>query len=153
LGKIALYKIQEKTEAWAEAVTELASVAPKYPQTSYSGLQKLLQQEWQSMQRVTTGIGPEFKEVERALAKTFLPALFGDSYDGNTVPWRQFACLPVKWAGLAIPDPTSSAELNHDASELLTFHALAAFRGVNGFLSADHPNKSNPKCQSGTQAS
>jgi hypothetical protein len=115
-------------------VTELASVAPKYPQTAYSGLQKSLQQEWQFVQRVATGIGTEFKEVERALAKTFLLALFGDSYDDDTDPRRhQFACLPVKWVELAIPDQTSSAELNHDASELLTSHVRAAFRGVEVF--------------------
>ncbi len=44
----------------------------------------------------------------------------------------------MKWAGLAIPDPISSAELNHDASVLLTSHILAAFRGVEVFRSADH---------------
>jgi hypothetical protein len=108
-------------------VTELASVAPKYPPTAYPGLQKSLPQEWHFVQRVTTGIGPEFKEAEQALAKTFLPALFGDSYDDDTNPRCHFACLPVKWAGLAIPDPTSSAELNHDVSELLTSHVLASF--------------------------
>jgi hypothetical protein len=69
-----------KTEEWAEAVTELAPVAPKYPQTAHTGLQKSLQQDRQFVQKVTTGIGPEFKEVEQTLAKTFLPALFGDSY-------------------------------------------------------------------------
>jgi hypothetical protein len=32
--------------------------------------------------------------VEQTLAKTFLPALFGDSYgDDTTNPRRQFACL------------------------------------------------------------
>jgi hypothetical protein len=43
----------------------------------------------------------------------------------------------VKWA-LTIPDPTSSAEQNHAVSELLTFHVLAAFRGIEVFRSADH---------------
>jgi hypothetical protein len=71
--------------------------------------------------------------VEQTLAKTFLPALFGDSYDDDTNPQRQLSCLPVKWAGLAIPDPSSSAELNHDASVLLTSHVLAAFQGIKVF--------------------
>jgi hypothetical protein len=67
-----------------------------------------------------TGIGPEFKEVEWTIAKTFfLPALFGDSYDDDTDLQHQFICLPVKWVGLAIPlDPSWSAELNHDVSVL-----------------------------------
>jgi hypothetical protein len=71
----------EKTKNWEEAVADLASVAPNFPQTAYSGLQKSLQQEWQFVQRVTKGIGHEFQDVELALAKTFLPTLFGDDYD------------------------------------------------------------------------
>ncbi len=35
----------EKTQAWEEAVADLASVAPNFPQAAYSGLQKSLQQE------------------------------------------------------------------------------------------------------------
>jgi hypothetical protein len=79
------------------------------------------------------GIGPELKEVEQTLAKTFLPALCGDRYDHDTSQGQQFTCLPVKWAELAIPDPTSYVELNYDASVLLTSHVLAAFRGVKVF--------------------
>jgi hypothetical protein len=30
-----------------------------------------------------------------------------------TTSRRKLSCLPVKWAGLAIPDPTVSAEPNH----------------------------------------
>jgi hypothetical protein len=37
----------KKSQAWEEAVADLASVAPKFPQAAYSGLQKSLQQEWQ----------------------------------------------------------------------------------------------------------
>jgi hypothetical protein len=61
------------------------------------------------------------------------PGSIGDSYDDDTGPRRQFACLPVKWAGLAIPDPTSSAELHHDSSKLLTSHVLAVFQGIKVF--------------------
>jgi hypothetical protein len=37
--------LAEKTKNWEEAVADLASVAPNFPQTAYSGLQKSLQQE------------------------------------------------------------------------------------------------------------
>jgi hypothetical protein len=69
-----------------------------------------LQQEWQFVQRVTKGIGPEFASVEQSLAETFLLTLFGDEYDEDD-PQRTLAGLPVKWAGLAIPDdPITSAQ-------------------------------------------
>jgi hypothetical protein len=53
-------RLAEKTKHWEEAVVDLATVAPNFPQAAYSGLQKSLQQEWQFVQRVTKGIGPEF---------------------------------------------------------------------------------------------
>jgi hypothetical protein len=73
----------EKTKFWTEAVTDLTSVTQALPQAAYSGLQKSLQQEWQFVQRVTRGIGPEFASIEQTLAKTFLPTLFGDEYDNH----------------------------------------------------------------------
>jgi hypothetical protein len=68
----------EKTKFWTEAVTDLTPVTQAFPQAAYSGLQKSLQQEWQLVQRVTKGIGPEFASVEQSLAEIFLPTLFGD---------------------------------------------------------------------------
>jgi hypothetical protein len=129
--------LTRKTEAWSEAVNDLASVAPNFPQAAYSSLQKSLQQEWQFVQRVTEGIGPEFQTVELTLSTTFLPTLFGDNYDEDG-PRRKISCLPVKWSGLAIPDPTSSADSNYNASILLCLHLLAAFRSVDTFWSANH---------------
>jgi hypothetical protein len=122
----------KKTKFWTEAVTDLTSVTQAFPQAAYSGLQKSLQQEWQFVQRVTKGIGPEFAAVEQTLAKTFLPTLFGDEYNDDD-PRRALAGLPVKWAGLAIPDPTTSAQPKYDASILLCSHILALFRGVDVF--------------------
>jgi hypothetical protein len=127
----------EKTEAWKDAVHDLASAAPNYPQAAYAGLQKSLQQEWQFAQRVTKNIGPEFESVELALSKAFLPTLFGDDY-GDDDPRRNISCLPVKWAGLAIPNPTSVADANYEASMLVCSHILAAFPGVETFRSATH---------------
>jgi hypothetical protein len=111
-------------------VTDLKSVTQAFPQAAYSGLQKCLQQEWQFVQRVTKGIGPEFASIEQTLAKTFLPTLFGNEY-GDEDPRRALAGLPIKWAGLGVPDPTTLAQPNYEASILLCSHIFAAFRGVN----------------------
>jgi hypothetical protein len=47
------------------------------------------------------------------------------------------AGLPLKWAGLAIPDPTTSAHPNYEASILLYSHLLTAFPRLNVFRSTD----------------
>jgi hypothetical protein len=59
------------------AVGKLAYVAPKHPQAAYAGLQKLLQAEWQFLQRITEGIDIEFSGIKNELFTKFLPAHFG----------------------------------------------------------------------------
>jgi hypothetical protein len=119
--------LSEKTKNWEEAVADISEVTPNFPQTVYAGLQKSLQQEWQFVQRVTKGIGPESRDVELALFKTFLPTLFRDDFEVLD-RYCKLSCLLVKWAGLAIPDPsTVSADPNYEASILFCSHILAAF--------------------------
>ena len=58
------------------------------------------------MQRVTPGIGDAFRLVETALKETFVPAFFEGLGDG--VPEQGVTQLPVKLAGLALPDPSQT---------------------------------------------
>jgi hypothetical protein len=62
----------------------------------------------------------------------FLPTLFGVDFDKSN-PHSKLSCLPVKWAGLAIPDPTESADPNYEVSVLLCSHMLATFPGIDTF--------------------
>jgi len=128
--------VEEKATTWAAGVIELSKVVGRYPQAAYAGLQKSLQQEWQFLQRVTSGLSDEFEVVEEALAENFLPTLFGTGIQCDTK--RQLACLPVKHAGLALPNPTTTAESNWKASTLICGHLVAALRGTTDFRSEDH---------------
>jgi hypothetical protein len=128
--------VLKKVQAWAAGVLELSKVAGRYPQAAYVGLQKSLQQEWQFLQRVTSGLSDEFEAIEKVLAENFLPLLFGNGKTCDTK--RQLACLPVKHAGLALPNPTTTAESNWKASTLICGHLVAALRGTTDFRSADH---------------
>eukprot|EP00978_Attheya_sp_CCMP212_P001429 scaffold3002_cov64-Attheya_sp.AAC.2 len=118
--------VRDKTDAWATAVTTLAKVCKCYPQLAYAGLQKSLQQVWQFLQRVTDGISTEFESVESSLKNDFLPALLGQSKIGQ--PLRDLLALPVKHAGIAIPNPTTSAGGNFMASTVVCGHVVAALR-------------------------
>jgi hypothetical protein len=75
-----------------------------------------------------------FASIKQTLAKTLLPTLFGDEYDG----------LPVKWAGLVIPDPTTLVQPIYDVIILLCSHILAAFR--HRCLLIDRPPQGHPGC-------
>jgi hypothetical protein len=63
-----------------------------------------------------------------ALHCDFLPTLFG--LEGVSDTQRQLASLPVKFAGLAIPDPTATAEMNWSAFTDICRHIIAAIRGM-----------------------
>jgi hypothetical protein len=131
--------LKDKASTWEHAVDELAGIAPKYPRTAYTGLQKSLQNGWQFVQRVKPGIGDHlFHGVEVALATKFLPDLFGESIDDHGDPRHILASLPVKHAGLAIPNPTDSASSCYEASTLVCSHLTAAVRGVVSFCYVTH---------------
>ena len=68
--------LKENIKGWTESVNILSGVAQKHPQSAYAGLQKSLQQEWDFLLSVTTGVGDSFGRVEEALKETFVPALF-----------------------------------------------------------------------------
>jgi hypothetical protein len=118
-------------------VKELVSAAKHFPQTAYSGLQRSLQQEWRFVQRVISDIGDHFDEVEKAMSRIFIPALFNEDIADDD-PRLKLACLTVKHAGLTLPDPTRSAQPSHDASILICSHVLAAFRNKEPFRTTDH---------------
>ena len=101
--------LEPKIDAWEQGVKDLAMVAKKYPQAAYAGLTKSFQNEWQYSMRVLPGISEKFAPVEKALAEEFLPALLGATVE-EIAEQRDLLALPVKFAGLGIPDPTKTAE-------------------------------------------
>ena len=66
------------------------------------------------MQKVTPGVGAAFGPFKEALREVFLLALFRGLTEG--LPTKANTRLPVKQAGLAIPDPVQTAPDNWTAS-------------------------------------
>jgi hypothetical protein len=130
--------LSKKASAWELTVKDLASVATRYPQTAYTGLQKSLQNEWQFVQRVKPGIAAHFSGIEKALSRNFLPALFGEPLDKENDHRRSLAGLPVKHDGIAIPDLTTTATEYYEVSTLVCSHLIEAIRGRVPFQHADH---------------
>ena len=85
---------------------------------------------------MTTGLDDEFRGIEKELHSTFLPALLGleEISDGL----RALTCLPVKQAGLALPNPCETIKSNHDASTLICSHLIASIRGSQDFCPLTH---------------
>ena len=100
-----------KVERWAESMRTLAGASCKHPHSTYSRLQKSLQQEWSFLKQVAPVIGDTFGRVEKALRETFLPDLFEGL--GEVAPGRGVTLLPAKQAVLALPDPILTAPETH----------------------------------------
>jgi hypothetical protein len=124
--------VKEKVAFWTSTVSDLAFAAISHPQTAFAGLQKLLQHKWQFVQQVIEDIGDCFFDIEDTITNIFLPPPFGESLQTCNYH-HKLAALPVKFAGLAIPDPSATSEENFVASTLVCSHLLTAFRGVELF--------------------
>ena len=114
----------------------LVGVGRKHPQYAYAGPQKPLQQEWSFVQWVTLGIGDAFGPVEKSLQETFLQELFEELGEG--APGRGVTRLPVKQAGMDLPDPTLTAPENWTTYCVITGHLVVVLRGQVEFRTADH---------------
>ena len=88
------------------------------------------------MQRLTPGVGDSFGTVEKALKETLVQALFEVLWAG--VPERGVTRLPVKQAGLSLPNPTQTAPENWTASCVITGHLVEALRVQVEFRTANH---------------
>ena len=128
--------VQGKVLSWETSIKDLSQAGEKYPQSTYVGLQKCLQNEWQFLHRVIPDIGNLFAPIEDALNKHFFPALAG-KVDISEIPRKLFA-LPVKFAGMAIPNPITSAETNYRDSTLVCSHLIRALRGQEAFSPSKH---------------
>jgi hypothetical protein len=86
---------------------------------------------------VVRGVGPKFDGVRDKMRSTLLPALLkANITDGD--PILNLTCLPVKNAGLALPNPVESAEANFRASEVANSHIIQVMRKKETFSLQDH---------------
>jgi hypothetical protein len=77
-----------------------------------------------------------FRLYRGSTQKHFFPALAG-KVDISEVSRELFA-LSVKFAGIAIPNPITSAETNYKDSTLVWTHLIRALRGQEAFSPSKH---------------
>ena len=113
-----------KVNEWCSAVSVLAKVAKKYPQTAYAGFTMVLQNEWQYVQRVVSGTSSFFQPLEAVIRREFIPALFGCAPNEISGEFRELLSHGVKQSGLAIRNPTDTAARVHHASKEACAHLV-----------------------------
>ena len=122
--------VREKIVDWVDNVKVLSRAAKRYPQSAYCVFTKSLQAEWIYIQRILPGIGHLFAPLEEAIADVFIPALLGtvtiDPSDRSL--YRDIFALPVRKCGLAIMDPTKTADAAFKASTVMTGYMVSCKR-------------------------
>jgi len=107
--------LQPQIQQWIKGIKCLANVAPRFLQTAYAGLAKSLQLEWQYLQRVVPDVGAALVPLEDMITTTFLPALIAE-LEAEIRRLHETTTLPVRYAGLGVPNPGKTARQNHEAS-------------------------------------
>ena len=118
--------IQQKVLSWVHHVDCLAEAAGSQPQDAYAALTKSLSFEWTFVQRVVQECGDLFEPVEDMICNKFLPQLLGSEF---TPEDRAVFALPVKFAGLGIPNPTTTAKNAFRTSKRAASHLTDAISG------------------------
>ena len=109
--------LNDKIATWTAAVETLFKLTARWPQTVYAGYTFCLQNEWQYIQRLITDVRTAFEPLERMMRSKFLPSLIGiptDKIDGD---YRNLLTHSVKTGGLAIRNPTETANYNLETSK------------------------------------
>ena len=110
--------VQKKAAEWVDHLTCLSAVTVtgKLPQDAFAAFDqfsKSLSQEWNYLQRAVPHCGPALLAVEKAIAESFLPKLFGCEVS----PAEPSMCeLPIKLAGLGVVNPSTSAPSAYELS-------------------------------------
>ena len=126
--------IQQKVLSWVHHVDCLAEAAGSQPQDAYAALTKSLSFEWTFVQRVVQECGDLFEPVEEIICDKFLPQLLGSEF---TPEDHAVFALPVKFAGLGIPNPTTTAKNAFRTSKRAASHLTDA---ISGQGEMDHIN-------------
>ena len=74
--------------------------------------------------------------LKKELRETFLLVIF--QCLGEEAPGREVTCLPMKQAGLYIPEPKKTAPKDWTASCVITIHLVTELRGQEEFRTAEH---------------
>ena len=111
--------VLEKVTKWVEdiIINQLADLALCEPQAAYSAFTKGLLHRWTYFMRTIPDIGHLFEKQEEVINDKLIPALVGRPVSTHE---RKILELPVRYGGLGIINPTTSAMREYNFSKEVT---------------------------------
>lgn len=102
-----------KVEDWVKEVTRLAEFARSQPQVSYAAFTFGLRHRWTYLMRTLPGIENLLQPLERAISDVLIPSLIERNCSEEE---RSLVALPVRVGGLALINPSDTADAEYSAS-------------------------------------
>ena len=127
--------VQMKVDNWVKHVHVFSDIAAAQPQLAYVAVARSLQHEWTFLLRVLQDCGALFRNLEIALASSFLPAIFG--VEVSSVE-RDLFSLPLRMGGLGISNPVSTASHCYSLSTQSTTSLVTFITGASVFELDNH---------------
>jgi hypothetical protein len=115
--------IDSLVEEWIKDVESLSIAAIDFPQAAYAAFQKSKQMEWQYVQRVVRGLQNSFDSLTDSIYNRFISTLFALRFPDTDQRVHLFP-LPIKNGGIAIPKPSTTSEINYNASRRATQYLI-----------------------------
>jgi hypothetical protein len=128
--------LQEKVAKWSRMVEDLAIIAETQPHAAYAGFTHGLRHKWTYTERTMPNLKKFLDPLEKAIRQKFLPALFGSSPLSD--PERRLFALPVKYGGLAIDNPTTTADAAYSDSLIFSESLKNQLLAKDEKLNVDH---------------
>ena len=115
--------VGEKVKEWVEQIHRLSSIASTQPHAAYAGFVHGLVGRWTYLLCTVPDIGPLLLPLEEVIHQKFLPVLTGRP--PCSPEERELLSLPVRFGGLGIIDPSTTANTEFQISELVSAPLVA----------------------------
>ena len=109
--------VKKKIDNWIRDVEQLTEIATEEPQLAHSAFTKALCMRWCFVQRTISGIEHLFQPLEDVIREKLITAIVGRRVSDKE---RRMLALPVRFGGLGILNPVSTAQVEYEISVKIT---------------------------------
>ena len=106
--------VSEKVQIWTEEVKLLSKIAEAQPHAAYCAFTHALSSRWLFLCRTVPGISSCLQPLDNVSCQVFIPTITGRSPPSDSI--CKLFCLPARWGGLGLPEPSSICDSEFAAS-------------------------------------
>ena len=109
-----LSHVEGKVAQWMNELDCLATIATAQPHAAHAAFTHGLSNKWSYLTRTIDGIGSQLQPLESIIRSKLIPALTGQPPPNDAM--RDLLALPARLGGIALTNPTSTADMEFSAS-------------------------------------